>query len=174
MRAGMAVAPWGPRPNGLSAMMKTSNCVAFAGVLSVICLAGGADAQITSASDYNHPYGIAQGATNAPVDASLRDSNGNLTLVNGQFTSSTMGQETGLQPMGSLGMSSLAASNTVVSGASVTTTGAGAGGASMMGTASAIGNQLNVVTVGNNNTVVVNSKQINNGNQTATVNMSGQ
>ena len=44
----------------------------------------------------------------------------------------------------------------------------------MMGTASAIGNQLNVVTVGNNNTVVVNSRQTNNGNQTANVNLSGQ
>jgi holdfast attachment protein HfaA len=69
-------------------------------------------------------------------------------------------------------MSSLAASNTVTSGASTTTTGAGAGGASMFGQASAIGNQLNVVTVGNNNTVIVNSNQVNNGNQTATVNLS--
>ena len=34
-------------------------------------------------------------------------------------------------------------------------------------TATAIGNQLNVVVVGSWNTVVVNSKQINNGDQTA-------
>ncbi|HTW36238.1 MAG TPA: holdfast anchoring protein HfaA [Rhizomicrobium sp.] len=155
-------------------MPMTKNSVAIACLISTFALAGGAEAQVTSASDYNHPYGMTQGDENAPVNASLRDANGNLTLVNGQFTSSSMSQQTGLQPMGALGMPSLAASNTVVSGASVTTTGAGAGGASMLGQASAIGNQLNVVTVGNNNTVVVNSKQINNGNQTATVNMTGQ
>jgi holdfast attachment protein HfaA len=155
-------------------MSISSNRIAVTCLFSLLCLTGGAEAQITSASDYNHPYGMTQGDENAPVNASLRDSNGNLTLVNGQFTSSSMSQETGLQPMGALGMPSLAASNTVVSGASVTTTGAGAGGASMMGTASAVGNQLNVVTVGNNNTVVVNSKQTNNGNQTATVNLNGQ
>ena len=153
-------------------MPKTTNRVAVASLLSVLCLAGGAAAQVTSASDYNHPYGMSQANQNTPVDPSLRDGNGNLTVVNGQFTSSAMGQSTGLQSMGSLGSSSLAASNTVASGASVTTTGAGAGGASMFGQASAIGNQLNVVTVGNNNTVVVNSNQVNNGNQTATVNLS--
>jgi len=155
-------------------MSKSSNILAAAGFVWTVCLADTAGAQVTSASDYNHPFGMSQGQENAPVDPSLRDANGNLTLVNGQFTSCPMCQSTGLQAMGSLGLSSLAASNTVVSGASVTTTGAGAGGASMMGTASAIGNQLNVVTEGNNNTVIVNSKQINNGNQTATVNLSGQ
>jgi holdfast attachment protein HfaA len=155
-------------------MSVMTNRTAIACLISTLCLAGGAEAQVTSASDYNHPYGMTQGGENAPVNPSLRDANGNLTLVNGQFTSSGVGQQTGLQPMGSLGMSSLAASNTVTSGASTTTTGAGAGGASMMGTASAIGNQLNVVTVGNNNTVVVNSRQTNNGNQTANVNLSGQ
>ena len=153
-------------------MSKTMNSVAVACLLSTLGLAGGAEAQITSASDYNHPYGMSQGGENAPVDPSLRDGNGNLTVVNGQFTSSAMSQSTGLQPMGTLGNSSLAATNTVTSGASTTTTGAGAGGASMFGQASAIGNSLNVVTVGNNNTVVVNSNQVNNGNQTATVNLS--
>lgn len=146
---------------------------AVACLMSAACLAGPAWAQVTSASDYNHPYGMTQGDENAPVDASLRDANGNLTIVNGQFTSSDMSQQTGLQPMGSLGNSSLAASNTVVSGASVTTTGVGFGSGAQTGTASAVGNLLNVVTVGNDNTVVVNSNQVNNGNQTATVNLSG-
>lgn len=153
-------------------MYAPSSRFAAACLVAATCLAGGAQAQVTSASDYNHPYGMTQGDENSAVDASLRDTNGNLTVVNGQFTSSAMTQQTGLQPMGTLGTSSLAASNTVVSGASVTTTGAGVGGASMLGTASAIGNSLNVVTVGNNNTVVVNSSQINNGNQTANVNLS--
>lgn len=144
-----------------------------AGLITAACIVTSAQGQVTSASDYNHPYGMTQAGENAPVDASLRDANGNLTIVNGQFTSSAMSQQTGLQAMGTLGTSSLAASNTVVSGASVTTTGAGFGGASTMGTASAIGNSLNVVTVGNNNTVVVNSQQTNTGNQTANVSLSG-
>jgi holdfast attachment protein HfaA len=147
--------------------------------VAVLCLcsaasfAGTATAQITSASDYNHPYGMTQGDENAAVNPSLRDSNGNLTLVNGQFTSSGMSQETGLQSMGALGMPTLAASSSVTSGVSTTSFGGGVGGASTAGTASAIGNSLNVVTVGNNNTVVVNSQQTNTGNQTATVNLTG-
>jgi holdfast attachment protein HfaA len=98
------------------------------------------------------------GSANQPVNASLRDANGNLTLVNGQFTSSTMSQMTGVQNMSALGNSG---------------TGVGVGGGTTTGTASAIGNSLNVVTVGNNNTVVVNSTQTNNGNQTATVDLNG-
>ena len=49
----------------------------------------------------------------------------------------------------------------------------GVGYGSTTGTSSAIGNSLNVVTVGNNNTVVVNSSQTNNGNQTATTTING-
>ncbi len=46
-------------------------------------------------------------------------------------------------------------------------------GNSSNGTASAIGNSLNVITTGSYNTVIVNSKQTNNGNQTATVTTTG-
>ncbi len=47
------------------------------------------------------------------------------------------------------------------------------GASSTTGAATAIGNQLNVVTLGNNNTVVVNAVQTNNGNQTATNTVNG-
>ena len=55
---------------------------------------------------------MAANSTNAPVTGSLRDSNGNLELVNGQFLSSTMNQQSGVQNMnpltgGSLGSSSM-------------------------------------------------------------------
>ena len=56
------------------------------------------------------------------------------------------------------------------SGAVDTFSGAGGGGAS----ASAIGNNLSVVTEGNNNTVIVNSVQSNTGNVTATTNVNGK
>ena len=48
----------------------------------------------------------------------------------------------------------------------------GMGSGSIM-QAQAIGNQLNVVTVGTGNTVIVNSHQTNNGDQSATVNSDG-
>ena len=43
----------------------------------------------------------------------------------------------------------------------------------MFGGATAIGNSLNVVTTGSNNTVIVNSTQTNNGDQTANVSING-
>ena len=52
-------------------------------------------------------------------------------------------------------------------GPMITTIGAAYGGAT------AIGISLNVVTVGSNNTVVVNSTQTNNGNQNASVSLNG-
>jgi holdfast attachment protein HfaA len=103
----------------------------------------------SSDSTYDHPYGMQPGQENQPVNASLRDANGNLTVVNGQFTSSAMSQQSGLSTMSSgVGM---------VGGAQAT----------------AVGNSLNVITVGSGNTVIVNSHQENNGNQTATVTTNG-
>ena len=105
-------------------------------------------------SSYNHPYGMAAGQETRTVTPSLRDANGNLTVVNGQFTSSTMSQQSGVQR----------------AGASVN--GSGGSGA-LFGGATAIGNSLNVITTGSNNTVIVNSKQTNNGNQEANVSING-
>jgi len=119
--------------------------------------------QSMNASDYNNPYGMTQAEANQPVNPDLRDANGNLTVVNGQFTSSAMSQQSGVQSMSVLGSAALGSTL----GGGTISTGAGFGGATTMGTATAIGNSLNVVTVGDNNTVVVNSQQTNNGNQTA-------
>jgi holdfast attachment protein HfaA len=108
------------------------------------------------ACSYSSGYGMSAGSAQQPVNASLRDGNGNLAVVNGQFTTSTMSQATGVQNLRNLGQN------------------AGVGfGNTANGTASAIGNSLNVITTGSNNTVIVNSTQTNNGNQTATVSMNG-
>ncbi|MGH6870216.1 MAG: holdfast anchoring protein HfaA [Rhizomicrobium sp.] len=131
--------------------------------LALAALAGAAQAaDYSNSSSYNQGYGMAAGEENAPVNASLRDANGNLTVVNGQFTSSQMSQQSGVQQMATIsGMSSQGTfTNSVASGGGMSTA-----------TATAIGNQLNVVTVGSNNTVVVNSNQVNNGNQTANSNI---
>jgi len=135
-------------------------------LLGAIALRGAAHAgDYSSAASYNNPYGLQAGAENQTVNPSLRDANGNLSLVNGQFTSSAFSQQTGVQSMGTISGTSLASLGT--SGTGVGSTGTSYGGAT------AIGNSLNVVTVGNNNTVVVNSAQTNNGNQTASVSLNG-
>ena len=103
-------------------------------------------------SSYN---GYGTTSSNTPANASLRDAQGNLTMVDGQFTSANFSNNSGAQQASTSG--------------GVGTSGAG----TAYGTASAIGNSLNVVTVGNFNTVIVNSSQTNNGNQTASVNLSG-
>src|SRR2546423_14673294 len=75
---------------------------------AALCLAGIAAAQTAhaadygSAGDYNNPYGMNSAQENAPIDPSLRDANGNLSVVNGVFTSSNMGQAS-VQQMSSLG-----------------------------------------------------------------------
>ena len=131
-------------------------------VLGAIALEGGARANdYSSAASYNSPYGLSAGSENQTINPSLRDANGNLTVVNGQFTSSAVSQQTGVQSMGTISSSSLSSLGTSTSGAAYSN-------------ATAIGNSLNVVTVGSNNTVVVNSTQTNNGNQTASVSLNGQ
>jgi holdfast attachment protein HfaA len=131
-------------------------CAGIAAMAMTVVLAPAALAQTSTASSYNSPYGMTQAQENQTVNPSLRDSNGNLALVNGMFQSSSMSQQSGVQSMGVLGNGG-------------TTLGANAG-FGPVGSSSAIGNSLNVITTGSDNTVIVDSTQTNNGNQTATVN----
>jgi holdfast attachment protein HfaA len=134
----------------------TAAAFAAAALLATAASAG----DFSNASTYNAPFGLQPGQENAPPNASLRDANGNLDVVNGQFTSANFGTATGAAASGS--------------GVGHSVTGVGTSGASSTtGTATAIGNQLNVVTLGNNNTVVVNATQNNTGNQTATNTVNG-
>ncbi len=135
----------------MSNMLKTA-CIAVLFAAAATGAQAGVD--YSNAATYNTAYGMTAGQENATVNPSLRDGNGNLTVVNGQFTSSSMSQQSGVQNMNTM-------------------SGSGTGAGAAYGTASAIGNSLNVVTNGNNNTVIVNSTQTNNGNQTATVSMNG-
>lgn len=121
------------------------------------CEAGAAD--YNSAASYNSPYGMTAGQENQAINPNLRDANGNLTIVNGQFTSSSFSTQTGVQSMGTISSSTLSSLGTT----SNTT----------YGTATAIGNSLNVVVVGNNNTTVVNSSQTNTGNISASTSLNG-
>jgi holdfast attachment protein HfaA len=151
--------------------------VVAASALAGLALSSAAHAQeYDNSSDYSHPYGMAANSTNAPVTGSLRDSNGNLEYVNGQFLSSTMSQQSGVQNMNPLGNGALGSSMMSLgsSQSGSVMTGNGVGTMTSTGTATAIGNSLNVITTGSNDTVIVNSRQTNTGNQTATVSNSGQ
>ena len=99
----------------------------------------------TNSAMYN---GYGASTQNTPSDYSMRDANGNLTMVNGQVTSSSYS---------AAGAGSQSASS-----------GVGMGGAgTAYGQATAIGNSLNVVVVGSHNTTIIDSQQVNTGNQTA-------
>jgi holdfast attachment protein HfaA len=80
-----------------------------------------------------------------------------------------MSQQTGVQQSSVLGAASLGATL----GNGQAWGGAGFGAPTTLGQATAIGNSLNVVTVGEGNTVIVNADQTNNGNVTATVTQNG-
>ncbi|OAB61835.1 hypothetical protein AY599_09355 [Leptolyngbya valderiana BDU 20041] len=113
---------------------------------------GGAAAAQTHPSDWSRPYGQAPGQETQPY-AGARTRAGNRVVINGVI-------QTGV------GVSAQA------SAYGSAQTGAGAGGGGYYGPfasadATAIGNQLNVVVSGNYNTVVVNSRQNNNGDITA-------
>ncbi len=105
-----------------------------------------------NSGNYNNPIGVTSAQENQTVNSSLRDANGNLTVVNGQITSSSFSEVNGVQNFSG---------------------GVGNPAGTLNGTATAIGNQLNVVTAGSNNIVIVSSTQTNNGNQTANTNLNG-
>lgn len=121
-----------------------------AAVCACFSTAGEAAAQAmgTNSSSFNAGYGRSPGDENRPVDFSMRDSSGNLTIIDGVMNTGP-------------DQSTLAGSSIADGGGF-----SGVGGTYTSG-ASAIGNSLNVVTNGNYNTVIVNSVQTNNGTVTA-------
>ena len=115
---------------------------AAAASLSTAALAG----DWTSSAMYN---GYGATTQNTASSYSMRDANGNLTMVNGQVTSSSTSAVSG-------GAGAQSASS------GVGMTGAG----STYGQATAIGNALNVVVIGSHNTTIIDAQQTNTGNQT--------
>ena len=86
--------------------------------------------------------------TTAAMNHGYGAANGNLTMVNGQVTSAQYSNNSG--------------------GQSAYAGGVGTGSAEQYGQATAIGNSLNVTVIGMHNTTIIDSNQINTGNQTAT------
>ncbi len=103
-------------------------------------LCGGAShAQTPSrAGEFEQGYGVGGGGLEQPIEAGSRDANGNRVVLNGRIL---QGQ-------------------TTLSGGLMDGDGA-------YGAASAIGNQLNVITQGSWNTVIIESTQTNTGDVNA-------
>lgn len=100
--------------------------------------AAAADPTPSGTSDVERPFGMGWDNFDTPINPSTRDANGNRVIVNGRME---------LEGTLSGGLMDNYASG--------------------LGSAQAIGNQLNVVTQGNYNTVIIDSTQINNGDISA-------
>lgn len=98
-------------------------------------------------TEFERPYGFGYGQEEQPFDAGTRDVNGNRVVVNG-----LIGGGTGL----GFGLN--------------TGWGQTDGASGMIGTGTAVGNQLNVITNGSNNTIIIDATQINNGDQSVVLN----
>ena len=103
--------------------------------------------EASSVSEFERPYGYGYGQESRPYAASTRDRLGNRVIINGLIEGGS-GLGTGLY----------------------TGWGQTDGAAGMLGTGTAVGNQLNVITNGSNNTIIIDSTQINNGDQNVVLN----
>ena len=133
----------------MSKFKTRSLLMALTAGLAVAVLAAPLAAQAgdwTNSGMYN---GYGANNMNSTSSYSMRDANGNLTMVNGQLTPSIYSNASGSQ-FASSGVGT-----------------AGAAGEAY-GQATAIGNSLNVTVVGSHNTTIIDSQQTNTGNQTAT------
>lgn len=129
------------------------------GVIALLALpasaqtAGNAAAQVSG--EFERPFGYSYGQEQAAFDANSRDANGNRIILDGRI-------------MTGMDQSTLSTASASAGAWAQATAGAGFGSGIAQGTA--VGNQLNVITQGNWNTVIVNSTQINTGNQTTALN----
>jgi len=105
-------------------------------------------------SDFERPFGFGIGEENRPFDPGTRDVNGNRLIVDGRIITG--------DDLSSFTTSTLATGGQSLSGAGFVGQG--------FSQNTAIGNQLNVITQGSYNTVIVDSTQINNGDQSAILN----
>lgn len=125
-----------------------SAAAAALGLTGVFALAAPASAQAASyTSEFERPYGYGYGDEQRPFEADTRDALGNRVIINGLIEGGT-GLGTGLY----------------------TGWGQTEGASGMLGSGTAVGNQLNVITNGSNNTIIIDSTQINNGDQTVVLN----
>lgn len=128
---------------------------AAAAVGATALLTGAATAQTAGsngAAAFQSGWGNSRYSTAQSQTGSTRDANGNRLIVDGIIqtgASSYASRSSGVSTSGTWSGSNSNGSGTTIGGST------------------AIGNSLNVVVQGNHNTVIVNSRQTNNGNVTA-------
>ena len=121
------------------------------GLLAMPALAQPPSPAAQISGEFERPFGFGYGEEQSSYDANTRDASGNRVILDGRI-------------MTGMDQSSLSSSYGSAGGWSQSSNGAG------FSSGTAVGNQLNVITQGNWNTVIVNSTQINNGNQTTVLN----
>lgn len=144
-------------------LIASSVCGAIAGVafcfVVLTALALPAEAQTNPApaygGEFERPYGYGYGQEAQPFDANTRDANGNRLILDGRLMT---------------GMDQSTLSTAYASGSAAAWAQSSGGAGSGYSSGSAIGNQLNVITQGNYNTVIVNAQQTNTGDQTTVLN----
>jgi holdfast attachment protein HfaA len=110
----------------------------------------------TVSGEFERPFGFAYGQEQQSFDANTRDANSNRVILDGRI-------------MTGMDQSTLSMATASASSWAQATAGAGFGNGGVA-QGSSVGNQINVITQGNYNTVVVNATQTNTGNQTAILN----
>lgn len=135
-----------------SALGAAVGLTAVAGAVLLLALPAGAQAAGQPgevSGEFERPYGFGYGEETRPFDAATRDARGNRVIIDGVI-------QTGED------LSSLSPG---LAGASQSLAGSGFHAA-----AQAIGNQVNVITHGSYNTVIVTANQTNSGDQSAVLN----
>ena len=107
--------------------------------------------------EFERPYGFGYGEESTPYDANTRDRRGNRIVIDGRIITG--------EDLSTLSQSGVAGYQFSGQGAAYGNPALGYGQ-----TNTVVGNQLNVITQGSNNTVIVDSTQINNGDQTVVLN----
>nr|WP_246347561.1 holdfast anchoring protein HfaA [Brevundimonas basaltis] len=136
--------------------MKTVSALLGAALIVTPAVAAAQSAGSSGMGAYQAGYGGSRYTTARPQTGSTRDQNGNRLIVDGiiqaganSYSSASGGVSSSFSGVG------------------------GTNGGTAIGGSTAIGNSLNVVVQGNHNTVIVNSRQVNNGNVTAGTSLNG-
>ncbi|MEM6627924.1 MAG: holdfast anchoring protein HfaA [Pseudomonadota bacterium] len=123
---------------------------AFAAIAALSAGAAYANPAARYTDEFQRPFGFAYGDESRPFDAGTRDANGNRVIIDGRMV---IGDD----------LSTLSRTDSFSFSGS-------ASGAGYFAPGNAVGNQLNVITQGSNNTVIIDSTQINDGDQTVILN----
>ncbi|WP_298696869.1 holdfast anchoring protein HfaA [Brevundimonas sp.] len=141
----------------MSRHLNSLACAAILVVGALPCTAFAQSAGSSGAGAFQVGYGGSRYTTARQATGSTRDANGNRLVIDGIIQT---------------GASSYSSASGGVASAYSGAGGSG-NGQTQIGGATAIGNSLNVVVQGNNNTVIVNSNQTNTGNVTAGTALNG-